>query len=407
MTHYVVTVCLSDEDVQKEGIDAALDRAMDPFSENLPVEPYRAYEKTSPSQFWWVESCRRLAANYAELYGLQSGELLYGLQSDELDDPQFDAVSVRERAHQMAIKRITDSKIFEPGTVLAERDIEHAAETILRESKAWRVGWDVSQLLGEMPTWPQVVEQFNHRFDETDGETMFYDEEMDRAYTMSTRNPNGKWDWFVVGGRWQRSLISVPFAPEGSLVRGEPGSFGDNGNPVVDQEKRMYCDGGQVHALDFEFMRAEQARKGLERYDTWTEIVQKHGQPEAWADLCAHAELGDLTWDEARQRYHTHPAIKAARGEFGKSDGIIGFLGSPEEEFGTTREEFEQQQRNAALVGYALLTVGGNWTAPGHMGWFGTSSDGPGERDAFTIQANKYLDALSPDTWIVQVDCHT
>jgi len=199
----------------------------------------------------------------------------------------------------------------------------------------------------------------------------------------------------------------VPVPPHHSLVNGRPGSFGDNGNPVVGEEMRVYCDGGQVQALDFEFMRAEKARQGLERYDAWTAIVQKHGQPEAWADLCAKAELGELTWDEARSRYHTHPAIKEARGEFGESDGIVGIFTSPEEEFGTTREEYEQQMRDAAMVGYAMVTLSGEWTAPGHMGWFGMSSDGPGEREAFRVQANKYLDSLSPDTWIVQVDCHT
>jgi hypothetical protein len=52
------------------------------------------------------------------------------------------------------------------------------------------------------------------------------------------------------------------------------------------------------------------------------------------------------------------------------------------------------------------VTLDGEWVAPGEMGWWGMSSDGPGEREGYRIAVNKYIDSLSPKTWLVVLDCH-
>ncbi|MFI5496617.1 hypothetical protein [Actinoplanes sp. NPDC051859] len=41
------------------------------------------------------------------------------------------------------------------------------------------------------------------------------------------------------------------------------------------------------------------------------------------------------------------------------------------------------------------------------MGWFGLSSDGTGERDAYHAEVNSYLDRLHDDDTIVVLDCHS
>ena len=71
---------------------------------------------------------------------------------------------------------------------------------------------------------------------------------------LSTRNPNGKWDWYEIGGRWSGSIpgdweklynipiekIDTPYAfvtPDGEWVeRGEVGSFGTSSNEMNDDE---------------------------------------------------------------------------------------------------------------------------------------------------------------------------
>jgi hypothetical protein len=62
--------------------------------------------------------------------------------------------------------------------------------------------------------------------------------------------------------------------------------------------------------------------------------------------------------------------------------------------------------RRAAVPGYALVTLEREWVAPGRMGWFGMSSDGPGEKTGYHIAVNAYLDALDPNAYVVLVDCH-
>lgn len=397
MTHFVVTVCVRDEDVQTEGLQAALEAILAPYSEELVVEPYRDYEKSSPTEFWWTKSVRHGADNWAQLMQLQPGQ-----QFDDAQlDTQLDIMSLQNRARRLAIERLSTSEFASDGGLLAEADVERAADGILKEADRWRMDWQYSQRLGEQPTWPQIIALYDEYYDHDAAEgTNFYDEELDKIYTMSTYNPLSKWDWWTIGGRWQDSLISTPFAPEESLVRRT------RTLPAEAAEGRQYCDGGQVHALDFEFMRAETTRKGLERYDAWAALVDKHGQPEPWQELMSKVDMKELSIQVARQRYNDHPAIRAARGDFGKNDGIVGWFDCPEEVFGTSREEFEQRERDRAMIGYALVTLEGNWTAPGEMGWFAMSSDGPGEAEAFKVQANKYLNSLSADTWIVNVDCH-
>lgn len=392
MTHFVVTVCVRDEDVQKEGLQAALEAILAPYSEGLEVEPYRDYEKSSPTEFWWVSSVRRGADNWAQLMQLQPGQ--------EFDGKQLDTMSLQQRARRLAIERLSTSEFASDGSLLAESDVERAADGILKQADRSHIDWQYSQRLGEQPTWPQIIALYDEYFDHSTEETYFYDEELDKIYIMSTYNPLSKWDWWTIGGRWQSSLISAPFAPEESLIQGA------GTPPAKAAGGREYCDGGQVHALDFEFMRAEAARKGLERYDTWAALVEKYGQPESWQELLSKVEMKELSIQVARQRYIDHPAIRAARGDFGKNDGIVGWSSCPEDVFGTSREEFEQRERDRAVVGYALVTLEGNWAAPGEMGWFGMSSDGPGEAEAFRVQANRYLNSLSADTWIVNIDCH-
>jgi hypothetical protein len=40
------------------------------------------------------------------------------------------------------------------------------------------------------------------------------------------------------------------------------------------------------------------------------------------------------------------------------------------------------------------------------MGWFGMSNDGPGQRQAYQVAANRYLDDLKDDRLAVLLDCH-
>lgn len=373
MSHFTVTICLTaDEANEGYGIQEALEAKLAPFDENTRVEPYPDYEKDAPVEFWWVKSVRQGAEHHRNGTGLRP----------------YDPKAIGYSSH---------------GPVKKTHD-EQRAE--FAEDATW------AERLGDLPTWAEVAAAYNEKWghdkavalqddDDINTEKIHVDDE-GRAFTWTTYNPDSKWDWWTIGGRWQRHFKAIPEADRELLVFGQSGSFGDNRRPTQSTDGSIYCDGGPVALLDFEGMRAEAAAEQLKDFDRWAALVAEHGEPDSWERLASLAELGEITWDLARERYNSQPIIKAAeRAE------LRGFMGpSPEAHFGTTREEFERRARAGAVPGYALITLNGEWTAPGRMGWFGMSSDGPGEADAFKVAASKYLDELPADAWLVQVDCH-
>ena len=376
MSHFVVTVCLRDEDVQAKGLDQALTDVLDPFDENKVVPYYRSYEDGGPNEHWWVRATRR------DLEEMRKGE---GIRPYDPNGPAWSNHG--------------------PSTVTEEKQREEQA---LNASYAER--------LGENPTWELVCQLYNERFhpdtqlmipgeidedEEVDTDRLHYEEETGRAYTWTSYNPESKWDWWVIGGRWQGRLLGQPGIQPQDLVMGRPGSFGDNGERVRDDEGRWYCDGGQLHLLDLEATRQAGVEKALRYYDEWYRIVEEHGAPPAWAKLIGMVEAKEMDIDEARKIYNNHPSIEAAR-----KANITSIMSSPEEDFGYSREDYIEIERANAFVGYAMITLTGEWTAPGRMGWFGMSSESKGEMNAFKVAANKYIDELPSDTWIVSLDCH-
>lgn len=375
MSHFVLTVCLSDKAVNGgTRIQEALDEALAPFDESKVVDPYRDYEEGSAEDYWFVDAARRGAKHHADGTGLRPY------------DPN----------------RIGWSNTGPTQTPVDVQKAEFADDA------------RIAALLGDHPTWSLVAELYNEKYhpntalaipghvDDDDGidyERLHVDED-GRAYTWTRYNPLSKWDWWSIGGRWQRSLLTVDGAD--LFIIGQPGSFGDNGAAHISSTGGIYCDGAPLRLLDLEGMRSEAASRELPKFDKWMQLVGMHGAPESWANLRSLVEVGDITIDEARERYHGQAVIKAAQ----EADLSYIFGPSVEEKYGTTREEFEARARAAAVPGYALLTTTGEWVAPGHMGMFGMSSDGPGEAEAFKVQANQYIDALPDSTWLIQIDCH-
>lgn len=343
MSHYTVTVCLKPDSATftNEQVEDAVTEALAPFDENKSVDPYREYEDGIAEDHWSVKHLR------------------------------------------------------EEGLIPA----------------------------GAPVSWPVLIDAYNKKYHpsvppalehntidplsldlDTSNDALFYDQEKDQAYSVSTYSPKSKWDWWSIGGRWQRSILAKTGAPSEFLVFGRSGAFGDNGNPYVTEELGYYCDGGKLEYLDLEGMRNERAKSELRMYDRWQEIVELHGKPSSWDSFRTLAQAEVYTIDIARELYNSQPAIVAAKeGE----DPVMGFFAPcPVETFGMSREKFEEIARANAVAGFALLTAEGEWVEKGEMGWFGVATDTVDSRAAYREVANKYIDSLPPSAWIVQVDCH-
>lgn len=179
-------------------------------------------------------------------------------------------------------------------------------------------------------------------------------------------NPNAKWDWYSVGGRWMGSLL-IKGDKEGEL--GRPGVF-DNDVPNT-PENYNWVDLCKVSDVCWEKM-AEIAKFEL---------------------LKNEAEDGDV-WDIL-----TKPGIdqeKRMKYSFYKPEWYI-------ERYGN-RENYIKSHTTFST--YAVITPDGVWHSPGEMGWFGCSTESHDDQHQFEDGYHKNFIEPNQDKYIAIVDCH-
>jgi hypothetical protein len=241
-------------------------------------------------------------------------------------------------------------------------------------------------------TWAQVAEVYNARY-EGGGDDPLLIAEDGRAYTMSVRNPEAKWDYWRIGGRWggyfryredQRDNVIKP----------------KRGWDSPDAIHPCSCDGGQKSALDLSALRDAKAEEARKSYAEFRALVA--GTPEArpWKEFLGRGLVEGYTIGRAREEYHSQPRVAALSGsDFQWHNDVIGTFQQPE-------RLYVEKERARAVPGFALLTLDGKWMAPGQMGWFGCSTDDEGSRIGYWEAANAYIEALPDDAWLIAVDCH-
>ncbi len=227
--------------------------------------------------------------------------------------------------------------------------------------------------------------------DEEPGENHKYsrielDENGEVARYIDRTNPNKKWDWYVVGGRWTGFF---PLKPEAGVhAVGKPGLMTAPAAPGTADQVRL----GDV---DFDKARGEASAEAHKNFDKWEAEFTDRGKPESWSSFRKRVDAGELTIDEAREKYRTHPAKLAM-------DAIC--WGCPVDAYGFDRDAYVEKCRHSALVPYAIVKDG-KWHQKGEMGWFGMSSD---EKDQgeWNEEVFRLFNDLPDDTLLTIVDCH-
>lgn len=197
--------------------------------------------------------------------------------------------------------------------------------------------------------------------DDWNGRCWRYNKEEDEWYEWSTYNPDSKWDWYQVGGRWSGSLI---------LKDGKEGEMGErswaNQDKVIPSNK---VDSAIVDDVDWDAMIDPDTYEYHSRF--W----------EIYID-------GEEPQNEQEERMANH-YIKR---EF--------FL-----------ERYKDKQTYAKVSSlfctHAVLH-NGQWYEKGEMGWFGMSSES--HEDAIKWEENYFNHFIKPllgtKTRITVVDCH-
>lgn len=198
-------------------------------------------------------------------------------------------------------------------------------------------------------------------------------------------NPNKKWDWYVLGGRWTGFFTL------------KPGRRGETGKPGLMTEKAEQgkADAARKCDIDFTAMRDEAERKARARYRKFFTLVGERPFPQTF-EAIREAHPGNVA--AARNAYWAQPAIVAAKAADEFSWDI------DPAEFSCTEDQHAEKARDRAASPFALVKDG-QWFEKGRMGWWACVSDEK-EQDGWNREVAKLLDSVNSDTLLSLYDCH-
>jgi hypothetical protein len=208
------------------------------------------------------------------------------------------------------------------------------------------------------PTFENYIEDYcGYSKDESTGRYGYFE------------NPNAKWDWFQLGGRWR-------------------GIF-ETKNGKCDQALKGEIDFAKKRALEIIDAKAEYAKAmliigGIPINETWDEMRKRIGNVES-----------------ARELYWAQPRCKAWKEN--KSSLEFGFNSSPDN-YIVSEQEFCEMEADEAGVTFALIKDG-VWYEKGKMGWWGMSTDKMTQSE-WNKQFHSMISELPDDTLLSMFDCH-
>jgi len=264
----------------------------------------------------------------------------------------------------------------------------YAAEFYVEEG----TGWDKKRTFVQ-PAGTEIVTISRCELAAIEGETLAEWAKDYHGYVMNAEgrfirrtNPNRKWDWWVIGGRWSGLLkMKVGIKP----LRGRPGAFGN-------EPEAGHGDMAMLSEIDIDGMRTAAAERAGELWDKARAAAADCEIPLSWDKV---REAGP-TIEEARTAYWAQPAIVAIKSAFPEQFDIDEEIAA----LSVSREEACAAAADGALTTYAVVKDG-KWYEKGQMGWFGMSHGEMSQSD-WNRQTAELLAGLAPTTWLTIVDCH-
>lgn len=201
-------------------------------------------------------------------------------------------------------------------------------------------------------------------------------------YYESTCNPDGHWDWWVVGGRWA-------------------GAFELRDGSRVDVARAV--------DVDLAGMRQAAEQAAQEAYDAFEVDTAGLVPGPRWSTL--YARHGEAGRDQARDEFAADPWVTVARKGLWFADPHDYWCVDAED----PRQEFVTRQVAQVAVPYAWLQEG-RWEQKGWIGMFMAMTPDEAESDAkWAKHVTEGWEALQQpqhdddgaEWWVVTVDCHT
>lgn len=200
-------------------------------------------------------------------------------------------------------------------------------------------------------------------------------------------NPNAKWDWYVLGGRWAGYFTL------------KPGRFGTQGHhrakdfakitgQVVEEIPKIKVDQCVKGDIDIDRMRLEVKVDALAQYQKFIDDLKGEPLPPKWSEFRDRYK----NVEQARTEYNQIPGVRNLR-RYWDIDHFI-----------KTEDEFVNAAVDSVLVPFAVVKDS-KWYERGQMGWFGMAVNEK-DKEVWCREFSKLFNSLSDDTILSLYDCH-
>lgn len=190
-------------------------------------------------------------------------------------------------------------------------------------------------------------------------------------------NPNARWDWYRIGGRWS------------GMLKHKDGQD-------IDQARKRDIDFALMRDIDAaEAGRTWDAIHGITRGRTiepWAQVQAKFCDPENSGDI-----------EKARDFYHAQSVVIDLK--TASHENKIPFLMDYEKWVNRSREICVTEAAETAGITHAVITKDGVWHERGEMGWFAHVRDEKAASE-WESEFGTMIDELSDDDLLTVVDCH-
>lgn len=166
---------------------------------------------------------------------------------------------------------------------------------------------------------------------------------MKNGNELSTYNPNSKWDWYSVGGRWRNSLLTIGY---------------------------KWVDGARIKDIDF--------KKAIEFKNTYNKAIRFWETYVEGQEPITEEEKEDIKWEVYKKEYYI-------------------------ERYGT-KENYAKMQSTFSC--WALLDETG-WHEKGKMGWWAMNDSTKDSEQLFLEKFTETINKPeNQDKYLIIVDCH-
>lgn len=209
-------------------------------------------------------------------------------------------------------------------------------------------------------------------------------------------NPNSKWDYYRIGGRWAGHFKLKEGATAPAPAPGYEVAFGQ------EQPEDNTADVVLKGDVDFAGMRDDAAAEAAKRYDFAMSFLGPLKRNLTWAEV---RDAHNNDHDKARESYWAQARCKAWKTVERKqmeAHGLDSFFSNPDA-FLVSRQQYIQKARDSAFSTFAVV-MNGKWYEKGEMGWWAIVTNEKDEETWLSMFA-KMIDGLSDDTQLTVIDC--